>query len=388
MNKQGRAITESYEMLELPATAVGGGSGKEFRIDSTNKPLLAVAADTSGRAFGYANNEQLYLTSDTSTKFPPLRSMGVCDVTFVSVPLSGPVTIPVMVNSAIAPSEDYIFFYKYNPYQGLLSSPAYGKILSTGPAVTTTAGSGLITDASYSDGSVSVVINSTSVTGHSVEWPGNVSSGDLLVLNDDSLQRGYKIASVNGSSLTLENPMRTITGDYTYSISSRDRPFFNQSDIIDRMPIMKNESEVLAQNELIGFSNSDDFPVLKNQIVNKTQDIASLSAYDFTIGANPVDTITPEGRGRSTVSINPELAPKGVHSLGLSLQSLFPTADYKRTYQSYILNKFEDGTSGKLYMMVVGGERDTSGYECFLNEKDSSDVVDIFHLPGRPLIAG
>jgi hypothetical protein len=60
---------------------------------------------------------------------------------------------------------------------------------------------------------------------------------------------------------------------------------------------------------------------------------------------------------------------------------------YKKTFQSYIFNK---DNSGRLYLMVVGSETDNSDPDgtCQLNAYSSNDVVDLFEIPGRPLIAG
>jgi hypothetical protein len=71
--------------------------------------------------------------------------------------------------------------------------------------------------------------------------------------------------------------------------------------------------------------------------------------------------------------------------LGLTYENLdYSPEVYKKTYQSFILNKDD---SGRLFLVVAGTETDNSDLSnCFFNMLSNQDVVDYFELPGRPLL--
>jgi hypothetical protein len=81
--------------------------------------------------------------------------------------------------------------------------------------------------------------------------------------------------------------------------------------------------------------------------------------------------------------------PLGQNTLGLKFEDTTAGTQvpYQKTYQSYILNKDNDG---HLYMMVVGSENSNSStayppYSHYFDENSVTDTVDLFPLPNRPL---
>lgn len=151
---------------------------------------------------------------------------------------------------------------------------------------------------------------------------------------------------------------------------------FNQQNIIDRLPTLNASNDHRGHSDGITLCDSlnepisDEYPVIEVMVRNRVQDILDQPSNNLHIGMNPAD------RGRSTVHI------EGLGNLGLKYE--FATAtDYRKTYQSYILN---NDSSGELYLMVVGGETYTPGLSTFLNENSDSDSVDIFRIPGRPVM--
>jgi hypothetical protein len=153
--------------------------------------------------------------------------------------------------------------------------------------------------------------------------------------------------------------------------SGSDNLSFSQTNIIDLMPTLLSSNDSLGTSAAFK-TTGDSYPVMETRILSRTQDILGLPANSITVGANSAS------RGRSTVSI------PDVGNLGLKFETVTP-AVYKKTYQSYILNK---DNSGRLYLMVVGSETDNTNANglTYLNPASNNDSVDIFELPGRPLL--
>jgi hypothetical protein len=120
--------------------------------------------------------------------------------------------------------------------------------------------------------------------------------------------------------------------------------------------------------------------------MSRIQDISDMPANSVSIGLNSAF------RGRSTVRPPSESAPLGRGSLGLKFESVVNNEEgyyyeegawYKKTFQSYILN---ENDSGHLYLMVIGSETDNVSDLTYFNHTSDSDSVDLFELPGRPLL--
>jgi len=374
-NKQSRAITDTYEMTELRPQEAATGSLTTFTLDSTNHAIQAVGSNRTleGYGFAYVNGTQTsLLTQNNGLPTDSTKSRAVIE--FSSGPASGAVIeVPVLMKSAISATEGYDFFYSTVPYQGLLDSTATGVIEAVGPALTTTAGSGAITDTTYSEGSAVFTPDSTTVTGVGTRWLSGVETG-FVIRSDDATTKDYIIAQIYDNDILRITAPADFTSGGGYTIIGKDQPSFYRANIIDRLPQLDSTNDSNGRSENISTVFSDNYPVLETRIVSKVQDIIDSSAGSVLFGVGSAD------RGRAQVSIPG--APFGNGNLGLKFERLDSTGYYQKTYQSYILNRENEG---HLYLMVVGSETDNSSNSRFFNENYSLDTVDIFEMPGRPL---
>jgi hypothetical protein len=375
-NKQGRGIIETYEMTELTTTGAGG---TDFSIDSTSKCILAIASrpNRNGLGIAYVGGTETDLLTNNS-ELPTDSTKSVLNFSF-SAGQTGLIEIPVLMKSAISSTEGYTFFYNRVPYQGLLDSTVVGAIESEGPSLTTTAGSGAITNFTYSTGKA--IFNDTStVQGLGTEWLSLVGSDSSYVISSDATpSKEYIIDRVYSNTfLYLESvtDMSSLPAGDSYTITAKDQPYFVARNVIDRLPTLHSYNDASGRNEAISTAVSEAMPVLNTKVTSEVQGITELPPNDVIIGVNTAD------RGRSTVQIPEEYAPIGVNSLGLKFEKLDASGQYQKSYQTYVLNK---ENTGELYLMVVGSETDNTSKYRYLNEKSVKDSVDIFQLPGRPL---
>jgi len=377
-NKQGRGIVETYEMSELRPREVAIGQ-TSFSVDSTSKAIIGIASklDANGAGIAYVNGIQKTLLS-TNYDLPTDHTKSIATFTFSSAdtpPAGSVIEFPLLMRSAILPIEGYTLFYSRVPYQGLLDSTTMGSIEVEGPALTTTAGSGAITDLTYSTGKA-FFSDSTIVQGAGTEWLSNVRTG-YIIRNDATPNNEYVVSQVYSDTvlfLTSRTDMSSPVGGSSYTIIAKDQPYFIDRNIIDRLPTLNSNNDASGNSDNISTAVSDPFPVLNTRIISDVQGITEQTPNAVVIGINPTD------RGRSQVQI-PD-APLGVGSLGCKFEKLDSSSGYQKSYQSYILNQ---KNSGELYLMVVGTETDNTNGSMHLNEKSTSDTVDIFQLPGRPL---
>jgi len=379
-SKQGRGIIETYEMNELIPNESAGGGLTDFTVDSTSKIILGMASTvgSNGAGFAYVNGVQTALSTNNS-ELPYDSTKTRVTLTFPSAPTAGQIIeFPLLMKSYITSSEKYAFFYNRTPYQGLLDSTVIGSIEAEGPSIITTAGSGSVTDYTYSVGTAIFSEDSTTVNGLNTEWLSNVKSG-YVISSDSTPQNEYVISEVyTDSVLFLQSPsdMSSSSLGDSYTIRAKDIPYFTNRNIIDRLPTYDSNNDSSGKNEAISTSVSEPNPILNTRIISDIQGITELPPNIVTIGENTAD------RGRSKISIPEEYAPLGVSTLGLNFEKLDSTGEYQKAYQSYILNK---ENSGKLYLMIVGSETDNTTSHMHLNERSVKDSVDIFELPGRPL---
>lgn len=374
INKQSRAITDTLEMSELVPVETATGSLTSFTLDSTNQAIQALGSNISVNGFGiaYVNNVQTTLLTPNSG-LPTDSTKFRAEIEFSSAPASGAlIEIPVLMKSAISSVEGYNFLYHAVPYQGLLDSTTTGVIEAVGPSLTTTAGSGAITDTTYSTGTATFTLDSTTVQGTGTGWLSGAKAG-YVIHSDTAPTKKYAITEVLAEdSLTISTKSEFSAGG-SYSITAEGVPFY-RANIMDRLPTYDSTNDSNGRSENISTAVSDGFPVLETRIVSKVQDIVDSTAGSVVFGVNSAD------RGRSQVHI-PD-APLGLGNLGLKFEKLDSTGNYQKTYQSYILNK---ENNGRLYLMVVGSETDGSNSSRYLNEGSNLDTVDIFEMPGRPL---
>jgi hypothetical protein len=285
------------------------------------------------------------------------------------------------VKSPIKTGEGFVFFYKNVPYQGLLDSSTFGTIEAEGPAITTSSGSALITDvvegidpasATFTAGS-SVVRGSPVIS--AANWTATIKPG--YTISNQSLGRQFVITSViDSTTVAISEAVPAgfaITGGI--NVIADDQPFFNQSNVIDRLPVLSASEDSNGNSDLIITALTDGYPVIETRIISRVQDILDQIEENVNIGVNGAD------RGRSAIHIKD--APLGLGNLGLKFESLTAAVAFQKTYQAYVLNK---ENKGELYLMVVGSESGNTSTSRFLDEKTDSDTVDIFRMPGRPLV--
>jgi hypothetical protein len=121
---------------------------------------------------------------------------------------------------------------------------------------------------------------------------------------------------------------------------------------------------------------SEPYPVLETKVVSRVQDIIGETSNTVVFGVSAATL----GRGRYQIMI-PD-AELGLGNFGLKFEKLDTSASYQKTYQSYILNK---ENNGELYLMVVGSETGSDSTSRIFNENSNNDTIDIFQIPGRPL---
>jgi hypothetical protein len=387
-NKQGRAITDTFEMALLTSdetTTVGN----TFHIDGGNREILRIGSYISdnGFGFGYDKTGNYYTLQNHNSSFPLDLTGTYATVTF-PISVQSPVYVPVMLRSAIDTSEGYSFFYKTVPYQGVLkdaTTSITGHVEAVGPAITTSAGSGAITEFTYIGGQAQFN-NTTLIDGTNTAWSSYVRPG-YVIRPDADPTKEFLIKYVNSDTqIILDSPSYRAMGFENYTIVAKDQPAFNNANVIDIMPTLHSDNDSTAvSNPLAFFWQPSEYDalgerVLETRIISRVQDIADLPANSMWIGQNPAN------RGRSRVQLPADLAKLGRGNLGLKFEPMSDTSSlyYKKTYQSYILNK---DNSGRLYLMVVGSETDNTSSFCFMNPASDRDVVDIFELSGRPILA-
>jgi len=381
-NRQARAITETYEMKEL--TTAGTGASV-FTLDTTNQQVIAIGSSYLNNGLGLAyvdGTQKTLITSNAGLPTDTTKSMVTIDFGAYVPPSGSSIEVPLLMKSAITASEGYTFFYERIPYQGQLDSTVTGVVEAEGPALTTTAGSGMIRDFKYNIGNA-VFADSTSVEGKSTEWltGTNIQSG-YVISADSQPDKEFIISHVyNDTSLIItgrpdftSNP---VTGE-SYTITGKDVPFFNLANIIDRLPAYDSDNDAAAKSEGISTAVTDSYPILNTRIISRVQDFIDLIPNDATIGVSPGD------RGRYTVTMVDEMAPRGLHNLGLKFEKLDSSGEYQKTYQAYTFNRENEG---RLYLMVVGSETGSDSTSRIFNENSTLDSVDIFEMQGRPLTA-
>jgi hypothetical protein len=386
-NKQGRAITDCLEMALLVSDEATFVS--TFHIDGGTREILGLCSYSAsdGAGFAYAADGSQYALLNNN-RFYPLDSTRTYSVITLSTPVPGPITVPVMLRSAIDSTEGYNFFYKTVPYQGLTDSSVTGRIETIGSSIVTSAGSGSITNLTYSVGQANFNLDSTVVDGTNTEWLSYVRAGNVIRANAESTKE-YLIKTVVSDTRVFLDSKSTRYGSYeNYTIEAKDQPSFSNANIIDIMPTRDTNNDSTAANHpLTFFWQPEEYDllgdrVLETRVICRVQDIADMPANSMWIGEN----VNPIGRGRSRVHLPEDIAKMGRSNLGLKYESMSDVTSsyYKKTFQSYILNK---DNSGQLYLMVVGSETDNTSAFNFLNHASNYDSVDLFEIPGRPILA-
>jgi len=380
-NKQGRGIIDTFKFAEFPTNETPNGAITSFTVDTTSEAILAMASfkGTDGTGYGYLNvsgsaTKVVFINSNNTlpaSSYIPGRQASYLTINFTTPPAAGILEIPLLVRTGVGAADTYTFFYKTVPYQGLLDSTAKGAFIAEGPAITTTAGSGGYVNYAYSTGQARTTLYSRTVEGSGTQWGTSVSAGDILTIS--SIE--YVVSSVYSDTiLYISEPASSTVSFMAYTIIRKDRASFEARNIVDRLPALYLHNDASANNTPIGNAVSDLHQVLETKIVSRIQDVMDRPVNSVTIGENTAE------RGRSTISIDG--ADKGLGNLGLKFEKLTTASTYQKTYQSYVLNKDNEG---RLYLAVVGSETGNDATARVFNEASNNDSVDLFELPGRPL---
>jgi hypothetical protein len=374
-NRQGLAIAETYEMKELIPTETANGILSTFHIDSTFNPIIALgsAYDLNGLGFAYVNGVRTQLVN-SNLDLPTDSTKSIVTLQF-NTPPTGSIQVPVLVKSAIQNSEAYCFLYKTVPYQGILDSSAVEVVLQEGPAIVTTAGSGAISNYSYSVGQAAWISagDSTTVRGFNTKWLSGARAG-YQISPDSTADKKFLITEVyDDTTLFVSEPIPANIAQGPYHITGDDVPMY-PANIVNRLPVLTTDEDSKCKSEPISTLLSDSNPTLKTRVITATQDIIGTDQDGVLIGAAPAH------RGRVGVQV-PD-AVYGVGTIGLQFEKLNTTGAYQKTYQSYVV---ED--SGRLRLMVVSSESDGTTASRYFDPMTGNDTVDVFEIPGRPLSA-
>lgn len=427
-NKQGRGVTDTYEMIEVVAEEDTPSNPGDYVIDTSSigKPIIALATKTSmdggfekGVPQAFKHSDGSYFSITESTINDSLPVVGSSSYTVNRLPtrvvVSGAtgaakIRVAVLVHSAVAASENpYTFYYRMTPYQGILSSSTEirGKLLSDCGALLTSLGSGSITNHGYSDGTITILNGARVVSGSTgVDWSGKVQAGDYLAVGatgviDENV--GYRVDSVTGTG-GVELSELYVGAGYTgapYAIYRLDTPSSGASNVVDRLPsyVVTDSTDTYVTDHSC---KSDDlsvaagsFKLLDTSAALRSNDPLASRANDFILGAQ-VKTNT---RGRYDFLLASSATPvfrleedtPRPHVLYQSL-SAAQSGGRRKVCQFYLFARSASGLvsgtrdlTGRLYLVAVSGET-CSGTENLLSTFSSVDSVDAFELVGRPVV--
>ena len=385
INKQGRGITNSYQMIEVQADQTGDGLRTAFTIYTGNRRILALGSNATYDGFGvaYVNDVQKVLDTN-NTEFPSAnKNTAIVRFSLGDTPANGTyIKVPILTEGPLD-SEGYLFFYKTLPYQGYMDAPITGALHAEGLAITTSAGCGGVTNQNwdvypnypfFTEGSKIIGVGDPA----DGNWLASIKPGNTIA-SDMSTTQLYIVESVvNDSTLILASPARyTYASSYT-NILIGDKANFSQPNIIDRMPSYSGD-DWSGNSTYFEVAASVTEAVHQLTVVARTQDILDAEEDKVQIGVNSA------ARGRSKVDVGGD---KGYGTLGLRYSQILDPDPYPypyhKTYQSYLINK---DSSGELYLMVVGSEsvEANTTHNNMLYYNSTKDTVDIFRIPGRPL---
>jgi hypothetical protein len=429
-NKEGRGVTDTYEMIEYDAEFV---SGNQWVVDTENKPILAIASKTS-YAGSYVSAVPYVLAGSATSinsvtpqanipgvgstssinKYLPVKTYFTDWLpTRINLEIPGThsvVKVSLLVHSYVSVGESpYNFMLKINPYQGILkaTSKYYGKVEKQGPAIITSKGSGAISNYSYSQGTATISNNSRTVTGIGTEWAQYVKSGDYISIDGSDY---FRVLSVtDNTQLTLAETFLGPQNNKPYSIVRLDFPKDNVSNIIDRMPsysfedykaigtsmsvssfegsLYQTQPKLRGQDPLDTIIN--DFAIGSSYLVNgNTQKLKMRGKYNFVLTEGKNDFIK---LGFLTPHIEYETVQAVISG---SATTWTDTAGVKKVCQVYLFNSSvidtTDGDpldlSGRVYMLVITSETSNTAGKTLLSAHTVNDTVDLFELEGRPII--
>lgn len=426
MSKQGKGITDTYELIE--AIGVEGALGI-YKIDTVDKPIIRLATKAvftggyvEGTAFAFrfdSSDDSIIITlpDDPDNALPVLSDDGDYSLnllpTIINVettPELGKIRVPVLVHSYVVYNEaPYNFYYKTIPYQGLLNTtldPIYGKVMSEEQALITTSGSGTMVDYYSNWGTANFTGGDRVVVGTDTKWTAHVKADDYIKVAGTS--KSYRVLSVStDTTLTLAESFEgsdVIDGEY--ELVRLDIPNSVVSNLVDKLPALSVVSSTditeytCYSDDLLSYSLSSEYAIVSDYLtvkaLKKPQDPLSSITNDFMLGNS---NTAKRGRNDFRLTINGNPAYKigeGRPCLIYEGTAELPEEHNKKVYQFYVFQRSGKGSTssdlmGKAYLMVVAGEtksESAGNTENMINPFFDKDVVDIFELVGRPIIKG
>lgn len=441
LSKQGRGIIDIYETILVTAPATISTDG-DYLLDTGDKPIIAIATYKSmesefikGIPFAYdpsgnrvdvlieppeggpadsrVNNYLPVLSKSEDDNLLPTRILLKTSESYSEI------TVPVIVHSYITITEDaYSFYYKFNPYQGLLTDTSIekGKIEKEGSAIITSEGSGLINNFVFDPGTIAINKGERAVTqSGEVPWSNYIKAGDYLNVydlpNNKFAPYFYRILSVeSGTGLTLAEPFNedSIVPDVydpeayvngSYKIIRLDTPEKNISNVIDRMPTSDYGTD------FYGIGSDINLGVLTGTVLEVKTKEDLQCPLDTIVNDFQLGLLKPtNSRGRTYFKLSGDQSTEGENDfiklgvltpyINYGTLSSWPSENgYKKVYQAYLYNEaYVDGggvyrdLTGRIYMLIVSSETNQDGTQILLNGFSNNDAIDIFELVGRPII--
>ena len=422
LSKQGRGVTDTFEVIEVVAVEETSGV---YVVDTIDKPIIALVTKTrteGGFVEGYpfafrfdSNGTSVTILDTNINKSLPVLSSAEYTASILPTRLKigasaglVKIRVPVLVHSYVASNEpSYNFYYRFCPYQGILGATTefYGKFEKEGPAIITTLGSGAVVNYGYSGGKAVFTENSRSVagvffSGISPKWLRYVMPGDYIRKSGSS--QYYRILLVNSDTdITLaERFVGSVSGDNAYEIVRIDVPLDGVSNVVDRMPaysISSSSSDQIADYTCAS-DVLDSYDAVQSLLISKPyakdQDPMNTIPNDFKLG----DSVIAK-RGRNDISLSDglndifKISVDGKYRPYIKYRGLSTevSGNGKKVYQIYLFSRSakqymagKSDMTGRIYMVVLSGESvDTT--QNALVPFYNYDTVDVFELINRPI---
>jgi hypothetical protein len=430
VNKQARAVTDVYEMVEV--VAFREGSSSYFIVDTVDKPILKLASNAIqgvdgeggylvGVPYVYSSSGQVIYsinvsnTADINSLLPVLNSSEYSvDTTPTRIRIEDTsasvtgnyITVPLLVSSYVSAGEQsYNFYYDFIPYQGLLDTgEVSGSFVCDSKAHISSIGSG--SEANIVLGSDELIggLAKFSVGSRYVEpvddgdgvpnWADFLDTdlytyymriaGDNLFFKVDKIPAsGTRTGWIVLSQPFKEGATAPDSVGNSYEILRKDASSDCVINTIDNMPSYiyedyKGGSVLMA----VGSVSAKNFYV---DALSKIQDPTNAVPGTFSLikvgntSRGGSDIILTEDQNDSNFSL-------AFKRPAIKYPSVSASNVYKKVFQPYLFLKIDADKVAKPYLAVItsGSKNDTTSTELYAYDK--KDTIDLFELLGRPLI--
>jgi hypothetical protein len=400
-NRQGRGVTDVFEMIEVVAERV---SGDLFMVDTIDKPIIKIGS-TSSTPYIYSSpvggpntpisnfSVDSVSSSEINSKLPIVGSQDYSSnflPTKIVISAAGLVgdyiRVPLLVESYISADElPYNVVYNFTPYQGLLSKDSIisGKFVSEGKALVTSKGSGSEDLFTMGSGTATFTQYTTSIV---LPDPGEISWEQYLDTSsytyyvrkeDDPVY--YRVSSITGNTVTVSENYRGSSGDYNYEIVLLDTPQEGTYNIIDRMPTyeIKDYAGTCVDLEY----GSDSGKSLAIPALTKITDPISIPINTFSIG-DPLNANNDKSRGITDISLSSLNKRPAIKYASIGNTGNF----YKKVFQPYLFMRVDSNKVAKPYLAIISSETGNASTINELNGFSDKDTIDLFEIIGRPII--